>query len=284
MAGVLARRKRPLLAIPLQISRFRALCENAGSRAGVSLIQGASRGLGLEFVRQLLERNAKDFVVATCRNPVKAENLAALKEKYPDRLQVLGLDVTDEDTIKEAANQVSKFHGPLELLVNTAGILHVENLVTPETSLSKLEKDALLLTFQINAAGPALVMKHMSPLLKSGGSREVPVIANLSARVGSIGDNKLGGWLSYRASKTALNQLTKTISIELARRRHPVACVLLHPGTVDTDLSKPYQRNVAKEKLFTKEFSVSKLLAIIDRVGMKDTGKFFAWDGQEIAW
>ncbi|XP_024542123.1 uncharacterized protein LOC9647559 isoform X2 [Selaginella moellendorffii] len=156
-------------------------------------------------VRQLLERNAKDFVVATCRNPVKAENLAALKEKYPDRLQVLGLDVTDEDTIKEAANQVSKFHGPLELLVNTAGILHVENLVTPETSLSKLEKDALLLTFQINAAGPALVMKHMSPLLKSGGSREVPVIANLSARVGSIGDNKLGGWLSYRASKTALN-------------------------------------------------------------------------------
>ncbi|EFJ28805.1 hypothetical protein SELMODRAFT_92349 [Selaginella moellendorffii] len=284
MAGVLARRKRPLLAIPLQISRFRALCENAGSRAGVSLIQGASRGLGLEFVRQLLERNSKDFVVATCRNPVKAENLAALKEQYPDRLQVLGLDVTDEDTIKEAANQVSKFHGPLELLVNTAGILHVENLVTPETSLSKLEKDALLLTFQINAAGPALVMKHMSPLLKSGGSREVPVIANLSARVGSIGDNKLGGWLSYRASKTALNQLTKTISIELARRRDPVACVLLHPGTVDTDLSKPYQRNVAKEKLFTKEFSVSKLLAIIDRVGMKDTGKFFAWDGQEIAW
>lgn len=136
--------------------------------------------------------------------------------------------------------------------------------------------------------GPILVIKHMWPLLKAGGGtgtdRDVAVVANISARVSSIGDNRLGGWHSYRSSKAALNQLTKTVSVEFARRKDPVICILLHPGTVDTDLSKPFQRNVPEGKLFTKEYSVQKLLGIIDHAKIQDNGKFFAWDGQEIPW
>lgn len=129
--------------------------------------------------------------------------------------------------------------------------------------------------------------QHLWPLLKAGGSapgRDFAVVANLSARVGSIGDNKLGGWHSYRASKASLNQLTNTMSVEFARKKDPIICLLLHPGTVDTDLSKPFQRNVQKSKLFTREFSVQKLLNIINNAKSSDNGKFFAWDGQEIPW
>lgn len=110
------------------------------------------------------------------------------------------------------------------------------------------------------------------------------MLANLSARVGSIGDNRLGGWYSYRASKAALNQLTKCLSLELARKRQNVACVLLHPGTADTDLSVPFQRNVAPEKLFTKERTVRQLLDIVDRTTMEDSGGYFAWDSTTIPW
>lgn len=106
----------------------------------------------------------------------------------------------------------------------------------------------------------------------------------MSARVGSIGDNGLGGWYSYRASKAALNQLTKTLSIELARKHHAVAAVLLHPGTCNTDLSKPFQRNVKPEKLFSRERGVTQLLHIIDNITMGDTGRFIAWDGTDIQW
>ncbi|KAH8946103.1 hypothetical protein BDL97_12G075700 [Sphagnum fallax] len=256
---------------------------------GVALVQGASRGLGLEFVKQLLERSAEGRVIATCRDPAGANSLSLLKEQHGERLTVLPLDVTKESTIEAAAKAVSEQHARLDMLINTAGILHVDHLnVQPETSMSKLNPHAMILTYQINAMGPLLVIKHMAALLKAGGGKgtgaSAAIVANLSARVGSIGDNQVGGWYSYRASKSALNQLTKTVSLEFARRKDPVVCILLHPGTVDTDLSKPFQRNVPKGQLFTSEYSVQKLLGIIDGVGFKENGKFFAWDGQEIPW
>jgi NAD(P)-dependent dehydrogenase (short-subunit alcohol dehydrogenase family) len=110
------------------------------------------------------------------------------------------------------------------------------------------------------------------------------VLASLSARVGSIGDNQLGGWNSYRASKTALNQLNKCLAIELERKRQKVACIVLHPGTVATDLSVPFQKNVPPEKLFTKERSVRQLLEVIDQTTMARNGGFFAYDGSVIPW
>nr|ACP27630.1 short-chain dehydrogenase/reductase [Oncidium hybrid cultivar] len=255
---------------------------------GVSMVQGASSGIGLEFVRQLLEKNNKGRVIATCRNPGGATSLLELKGKFEDRLNILPLDVTDESTIKAAAISIKENFGFLNLLINTSGVLSIPKILQPETTLSRLEKSSLMLAYEINAVGPVLVVKHMWPLLKEGGGsgteREFAVVASLSARVGSIGDNELGGWHSYRSSKTALNQLTKTISVELARKKDPIICILLHPGTVDTDLSKPFQRNVPPGKLFTREFSVQKLLSIINHAKDSDNGKFFAWDGQEIPW
>jgi len=255
---------------------------------GVSMVQGASRGIGLEFVRQLLDNYGKGHVIATCRNPDYAEGLLDLKRKHTDRLTLIHLDVTDESSITVAAKTITETHGRLDLLVNTSGILCVPTILKPETTLSKVEKSSLLLSFEVNAVGPILVIKHMWPLLRNGGGqdtgRAAAIVVNLSARVGSIGDNRLGGWHSYRSSKAALNQLTKNISLEFERRKDPIICLLLHPGTVDTDLSKPFQHNIIPNKLFTKEFSVQKLLSIINGAKKCDNGKFLAWDGQEIPW
>lgn len=255
---------------------------------GVSMIQGASRGIGLEFVRQLLEKNDKGYVVATCRNPNRATGLLELKNKFAERLDIHRLDLTIESTMEETTKCLREKYGYLNLLVNASGILSIPDVLKPETTLSKVERESLVLAYEINAVGPVLVVKNMWPLLKIGGGsgteRDFAIVANISARVGSIGDNRLGGWHSYRASKTALNQLTKTISVEFVRKKDPIICILLHPGTVDTDLSRPFQGNVPEGKLFTKEFSVQKLLSIINNAKGSDNGKFFAWDGQEIPW
>ncbi|VFQ63576.1 unnamed protein product [Cuscuta campestris] len=255
---------------------------------GVSMVQGASRGIGLEFVKQLLEGNDEGRVVATCRNPNGAAGLLDLKDKFSDRLDIHPLDLTIESSIEASANAVRDKYGSLNLLINASGILSIPNVLFPETTLTKVQRSSLLLAYDINAVGPILVIKHMWPLLKAGGGcgtgRDFAIVANLSARVGSIEDNALGGWHSYRSSKAALNQLTKTIAVEFARKRDPIICLLLHPGTVDTDLSKPFQKNVPKEKLFTKEFSVQNLLGIINNAKQSDNGKFFAWDGQPIPW
>ncbi|XP_050225786.1 uncharacterized protein LOC126675220 [Mercurialis annua] len=280
----------PFMATPTALcsSRMASSCSILNWEAAVSMVQGASRGIGLEFVKQLLEKDEKGHVVATCRNPDKATGLFDLKNKFADRLNILQLDLTVEKSIEASATSIREKYGSLNLLINASGILSIPNVLQPETTLTKVEKSSLMLAYEVNAVGPILVMKHMWPLLRAGGGsgtqRDVAVVANLSARVGSIGDNRLGGWHSYRASKAALNQLTKTMSVELARKKDPVVCILLHPGTVDTDLSKPFQRNVPQDKLFSKEFSVQKLLHIINNAKSHDNGKFFAWDGQEIPW
>lgn len=277
----------------MPLSRGRMLSSSSMSavkrwEGGVSMIQGASRGIGLEFVRQLLEKNDKGYVVATCRNPNGATGLLELKNKFAERLDIHRLDLTIESTMEETTKCLREKYGYLNLLVNASGILSIPDVLKPETTLSKVERASLLLAYEINAVGPVLVVKNMWPLLKIGGGsgteRDFAIVANISARVGSIGDNRLGGWHSYRASKTALNQLTKTVSVESVRKKDPIICILLHPGTVDTDLSRPFQGNVPEGKLFTKEFSVQKLLSIINNAKGSDNGKFFAWDGQEIPW
>ncbi|KAB2089968.1 hypothetical protein ERO13_A03G088500v2 [Gossypium hirsutum] len=274
-----------LMAITMRLQSFASAQKWEG---GVSMVQGASRGIGLEFVKQLLEKNGKGHVIATCRNPTKATALLELKNQFAERLNVLPLDVTVESTIEESARSITERYGSLNLLINASGILSIPSVLQPETTLSKVQKSSMMLAYEVNAVGPILVIKHMWPLLKVGGllgtDRDVAVVANISARVSSIGDNRLGGWHSYRSSKAALNQLTKTISVEFERKKDPIACILLHPGTVDTDLSRPFQRNVPAEKLFAKEFSVQKLLNIINNAKQRDNGKFFAWDGQEIPW
>lgn len=244
-----------------------------------ALVQGASRGIGLEFVRQLAARENLTGLIATCRDPDNAVALQALGEE--PGVQVIPMDIEDECSVRDAARLVAARTARLDLLINCAGLLHDASGVGPERRLDQLDPTSLQRSFAVNAIGPALVVKHFRGLLQKS---DHAVVGNISARVGSITDNRLGGWYAYRASKAAQNMLTRSMAIELGRGGKPVTLVSLHPGTVDTDLSRPFQRNVPDGKLFTPERAVNQLLAILDRVTPQDSGRFFAWDGSEIPW
>jgi len=250
---------------------------------GNVLIQGASRGIGFEFVRQCLAEFRVGHVLATCRSPARAADLATLTATTGGRLTVLPLDVTDEASIAAAAaaaaaHTVSRLH----LVVNCAGVLHDATCgMRAEKRLTDVRPESLVRAFAVNAIGPLLVARHFEKLFAHA---DRAVFASLSARVGSLEDNRLGGWYAYRASKAAQNMYTRTLAIEWARSRRNVVCVALHPGTTDTDLSRPFQGNVPEGKLFGVDYAVARLLEVIDRLQPADTGQFLAWDGERIPW
>jgi len=188
-----------------------------------------------------------------------------------DRVRHHHLDLTDEASIELAAKRIA---GPVHLLIIATGTLHAAG-IGPEKTYRALDSVALLEAFRVNTVGPALVAKHMLPLLPSQGRG---VFAALSARVGSIGDNRAGGWHAYRASKAALNMIIRNLAIETARRNPGTICVGLHPGTVDTALSRPFQRGVPKDKLFTPEYAASRLLRVIEALRPSDSGTVLDWD------
>jgi len=205
-----------------------------------------------------------------------AFSLSRMPGKGPD---VIYLDIEDEASIAAAAREIAGRVSNLDLVIVATGILHYGTDMQPEKALRMLDPAAFERAFRVNATGPALVAKHFLPLLPCD---RKAAFAALSARVGSISDNGLGGWYAYRASKAALNMLIRNMSIELARR-HPMAlCVGLHPGTVDTRLSAPFQRGLSEEKLFTPARAAGDLLDVLDRLDAADTGGVFAWDGQRI--
>ena len=242
-----------------------------------ALIQGSSRGIGLALTRALLERGWR--VVATCRSPDTAHQLTDLAPAHPG-LSVVALDVSDEGSISRAAGQIREQVARVNLLVNAAGVLHGPGFA-PEKKLEQLDATALRSVFEVNAFGPALVLKHFKPLLQH---TERCVVANLSARVGSIGDNRLGGWYAYRASKAAQNMFTKCASLELGRGSRRATVIAIHPGTVETDLSAPFARDASVKKRFSPERAAAQILTICDDVTEEQTGTFFAWDGSTIEW
>lgn len=190
------------------------------------------------------------------------------------RRSAIPLDLTNEASIAAAAASVE---APRLVIVAT-GLLQ-DAAQAPEKRLADLDPARLARSFQVNAIGTALVLKHFAPRLPREGKA---VLAVLTARVGSIADNRLGGWYGYRASKAAANQFVRTAAVELAARRRDAICVALHPGTVDTPLSAPFQRGVPAEKLFTADFAAERLLAVIGGLTAAQTGGFFAWDGRPI--
>ncbi len=247
---------------------------------GEAFIQGASRGIGLELVRQCLAEPRLGRIWATCRAPKNATSLQRLANEHEDRLRLLCLDCTDEASIHQAAAHATAAGARLHLLVNAAGLLHDSNQgIRPEKRLEDVTPQALDTLFRINAAGPLLVARHFLPLLQHG---EPAAFAAISARVGSIEDNRKGGWYAYRGAKAALNQYIRTLAVELRRRAPAVICAALHPGTTDTDLSAPYQAWVPASQLFPPERTARQLLEVVATLGPEDTGGFFAWDGQRI--
>ncbi|XP_054456563.1 C-factor [Anoplopoma fimbria] len=273
--------------------------------APVVLVQGASRGLGLQFCRHILTRRAAAVVIATCRSPEDAAELRVLTAQHAGRITVLRMDVNREDDVRRAAHTVRDTVTRIDLLLNAAATLPAEGgrerrpgggrLREGETSLRDVTAEGVISTLTTNAVGPLLVGKYFSGLLQKGGGgfgqqpaerarQHSGIMVNITAKVGSIGDNGLGGWYSYRMSKAALNMATRNLSIELGRSRPKVVCVSVHPGTVDTDLSRPYHKNVPKDKLFSAEVSVNHLMSIVDALNMEKTGKAYNWDGTELPW
>ena len=177
------------------------------------------------------------------------------------------IDIEDEESIKSAANKASK-DVKIDMVIVATGMLHDAN-INPEKSLRDLSKEKFHQLFSINTIAPAIIAKHFLPKLNKDSKS---IFAALSARVGSISDNQLGGWYSYRASKSALNMVLKNASIEIGRSNKTAIVVGLHPGTVDSELSKPFQNAVSKEKLFTAKYSVQKLLEVMDSLTPSDSG------------
>jgi NAD(P)-dependent dehydrogenase (short-subunit alcohol dehydrogenase family) len=247
--------------------------------SGSALVVGASQGIGLGFVRQWLSDDRRGTVYGTYRRPESAQGLLALAEKYPN-LICLPMDVTEEDSIAAAIAQIQAHTPALHRVVYCVGVLH-DGDFQPEKSLRQITSENLVRSFQTNAVGAALLAKHLLPLLKHD---QPSLFAAISAKVGSMGDNRLGGWYGYRASKAALNMLIKTAALEYARRSPNTILALLHPGTTDTRLSEPFQRGVPPEKLFTVERTVAQLVAVMDGLTPADSGEFFSWDGTRLPW
>ncbi len=232
-----------------------------------NVIIGASGGIGRAFVKSLLKNYPQEKIYAFSRSGTDFDYSQVINGR---------IDITDESSIETAAASITE---PLKRVIVATGILHNESL-SPEKTINSLSLENMKTVFEINTFGPALIARYFLPKLVDS---EASLFAAISARVGSISDNGLGGWYSYRASKTALNMILKTASIEVARKNKNAVVVGLHPGTVDTDLSKPFKANVPEGKLFDADYSVQKLMSVIEGLTPSDTGKVFAWDGEEIA-
>lgn len=231
-------------------------------------IIGASGGIGAALVKQLAARPDCEQVYALSRQPVSETN----------KVKALNLDLEQEETIRAAAVTISEEGAP-DLVIVSTGVLSDTSGLAPEKSYRQQSPDAFAKVFQINTIGPALVAKHFLPIMPR---KQRAVFAALSARVGSISDNRIGGWHAYRASKAALNMLIKNYAIEQTRRNEASLIVGLHPGTVDTDLSKPFQSGVPDKQLFTAEQSARYLLTVLEGLAPDDTGKVFDWAGKQV--
>ena len=243
------------------------------------LVTGASSGIGLAMVRELLDNHHVGRVYAISRAASANEGLRALQLRHEGQLTPIDADITNESDLARLSGMVPTGDG-LHLLINAAGILHGAGLA-PEKAIEHTSRASFDQVFALNAFAPLLLAKALLPQLCGN---HPAVLASLSARVGSIGDNRAGGWYAYRASKAAQNQLLKTFSIEWKRRNSQGTCLMLHPGTVDTPLSAPFQSKVPPEQLFDAARAAKQLLKVIADSGPADSGRFMDWQGLDVPW
>jgi NAD(P)-dependent dehydrogenase (short-subunit alcohol dehydrogenase family) len=229
-------------------------------QGGIAVVVGASGGIGRAFADALEAGGGFADVVRLSRSGA------------------VPLDMTTEASVIRAADYLAGLCGDIRLVFDATGFLH-DDAYVPEKSWKDIDPDHMSKAFAVNAIGPALLMKHFLPLLAADGKA---LFATLSAKVGSIGDNHLGGWYAYRASKAALNQLVRTASIELKRRRPHAICIALHPGTVDTALSVPFAKTGLDVQ--TPVHAAARLIATLDRLQPENTGCFVDHAGEIIPW
>ncbi|MCW4151222.1 SDR family NAD(P)-dependent oxidoreductase [Halomonas sp. 18H] len=236
-----------------------------------AVVIGANGGIGNAIVNTLLGNSQIGRLIAVSRAPFHSNQ--------PDVESVVA------DVSTSSGREVLSQHlngRPIHLLFNAMGILHDQaSGIQPEKRLEQLNEDTIAHVMHINAVTPALLLSSLKPCLQG---KHPSIIASLSARVGSIGDNGYGGWYSYRASKAAHNMLMKTAAVELSRLNKQSIVLCLHPGTTDTTLSKPFQARVPPEKLFHPAFVADQLISVIAKRTPEDTGSFWDWAGEPIEW
>jgi NAD(P)-dependent dehydrogenase (short-subunit alcohol dehydrogenase family) len=230
---------------------------NIFSKPFRALVIGSSGGIGTAFV-ELLKNNPNCLGVVG----IHRQSDPAIEYLYPD-------------SIEACANTLAHTE-PFQLIINTIGILHNDQWM-PEKRLDDLAYEQLMTMMQINAVGPALTIRHFSKLLAPDKS----IFLTLSAKVGSIEDNRLGGWYSYRSSKAALNMLIKTASIELARSKPNTALIAMHPGTVNSRLSSPFRGHQIGRPALE---AAADMLQVIEKVEPKDSGSFLSYTGEKLPW
>jgi NAD(P)-dependent dehydrogenase (short-subunit alcohol dehydrogenase family) len=220
-----------------------------------ALIIGASGGIGSAIAQALRDQCGAQNVVTRSRSAD-------------------GLDITNEDSIRETC---ATLNGTFDLIFIATGALEL-NGQGPEKSINTMTPESLREQFEVNTLGPALLIKHLHPFLPRDNRC---VLAVLTARVGSIGDNNLGGWISYRTAKAATHQIIRTSALEISRKRKQSICIALHPGTVETALTQKYATN---HPTVTREVAAQNLLRVLDNLGPTDTGQFFDWAGNNVVW
>ena len=231
------------------------------NKENIALVIGGTGSIGSAIINELKNQNfTKIISLGRSSNPP--------------------LDLLDESSIKKAADFIKNQPGSLCLLFDATGILHNEDQnQMPEKTYKNIDLTFMKKNFEINVMGPALIMKYFLPLLDTD---QKSIFATLSAKVGSISDNRYGGWYSYRASKAALNQMIKTASIELKMKNKNAVCVAIHPGTVTSKLSKPFQKD--NLKIQSNEESAKNIVQVMTNLKINDSGLFFDWSGDIINW
>lgn len=230
-------------------------------------IIGSSGAIGNAFVEHYIKDSSVENIFTFSRNAT---------DHVSEKVTSFEIDVESQDSIEKAAGQV-KDH-IIDRIIIASGILHTESF-GPEKSIKDLNYETFAKVYSINTIGPALIGRYFIPLMNKN---EKSVIAFLSARVGSISDNCLGGWYSYRSSKTALNQIVKNFSIELKRTNKNAIALALQPGTVESKFSEPFKKNVSKGKLFTPDYSVELLSQVIEGSSSNESGSLLSYDGKVI--
>lgn len=242
-----------------------------------ALIIGASKGIGLALTKELLNNDSYSTVIASHRD---SKELLRLFKEYENKLILIKINADDERSFDVLDKELEKLES-LDLCINSIGTL-TDNFTEPERQISEINQRSLEWSFKVNTIPSLIVAKKIKKLFRKS---KKPIFASISAKVGSISDNKMGGWYSYRISKAALNMAVKNISIEFSRVNKNGLVVALHPGTTITDLSKPFLDGAKKKyQLHQPEGTAKNLLSVISNLDpSKDNGKLFSWNGEEIA-
>jgi len=231
-------------------------------------IIGSSGAIGNAFVEHYLKDNAVEKIFSFSRS---------VNSHTSKKIYSFDIDIESQESIEKAASYLEGCY--LDRVIIASGVLHTESF-QPEKSIKDLNYETLSKVYSVNTIGPALVGKYFLPLLNK---KNKSVMAFLSARVGSISDNKVGGWYSYRSSKSALNQIVKNFSIEMKRSNPNAVILALQPGTVESKFSDPFKKNISKDKLFSPDFSVDMMSKVIESANSSSSGNLIAWDGEVIS-